>query len=155
MLSAGQEFLLSKRGVSNTWLRGDLNSLDVQRLKRFHSEHEWVAQLIKFRLSAAGAVLRPREAVSPGWMKVTLIATHESFVAVLNADGLLGPVKVMIACNPHHSEVQLALPMEFNWRPVVVSPWLECKLAPGSMPKIDQGVLTLGPLGCGLWVVGA
>jgi pullulanase/glycogen debranching enzyme len=155
MLSAGQDFLLSKRGVSNTWQRADLNSLDARRLKRFHSEHEWVAQLIKFRLSSAGAVLRPREAVSPGWMKVTQLDAEESFVAVLNADGLLGPVKVMIACNPHPFEVQLALPMELHWWPVVVSPRLDCKLAPCPMPKIDHGVLTLPPLGCGLWVVGA
>lgn len=155
MLSAGQEFLLSKRGVSNTWRRGDLNSLDAQRLKRFHSEHEWVAQLIKFRLSTAGAVMRPRETVSSGWMKVTQTDTKESFVAVLNANGLLGPVKVMIACNPHHSEVQLAVPMELGWRPVVVSPHPDCKHAPGAMPEIAQGLLTLGPLGCGVWVVEA
>ena len=155
MLSAGQEFLLSKRGISNTWRRGDLNSLDAQRLKRFHSEHEWVAQLIKFRLSTAGAVMRPRETVSSGWMKVTQTDTKESFVAVLNANGLLGPVKVMIACNPHHSEVQLAVPMELGWRPVVVSPHPDCKHAPGTMPEIAQGLLTLGPLGCGVWVVGA
>jgi hypothetical protein len=74
---------------------------------------------------------------------------------VLNADGALGPVKVMVACNPHRSEVQLALPMELGWRPVAVSPRPDCKLAPGSMPKIDQGLLTLGPLGCGVWVVDA
>jgi hypothetical protein len=45
--------------------------------------------------------------------------------------------------------------MELHWWPVVVSPRLDCKLAPCPMPKIDHGVLTLPPLGCGLWVVGA
>lgn len=155
MLSAGQDFLMSKRGVSNTWCRGDLNSLDPQRWKRFYSEHEWVAQLIKFRLSSAGSVMRPHESVSPDWMRVTQDETRESFVAVLNADGRLGPSKILVACNPHHSEVHLSLPMEGSWQPVVLSPRPDCQLAPGLLPKIDQGVLTLGPLGCGVWVVGA
>jgi pullulanase/glycogen debranching enzyme len=155
MISAGQDFLLSKRGVSNTWRRGDLNTLDASRLIRFQSEHDWVSSLIKFRLSSLGQVIRPRDAVSPGWMKVTQSDTRESFVAVLNTDGQLGPTKVMIACNPHHSEVQLALPFNATWRPIALSPRPDCKLAPGLMPKIDQGMLTLGPLGCGVWVVEA
>jgi hypothetical protein len=32
MLAAGQDFLRSKHGVNNTYLRGDLNALDYRRL---------------------------------------------------------------------------------------------------------------------------
>ncbi|MFM9000012.1 MAG: alpha-amylase family glycosyl hydrolase, partial [Opitutia bacterium] len=85
MLSAGQDVLHSKRGVSNTWRRGDLNRMDPARLERFRSEHEFVASLVRFRLSAAGRGLRPRAAVTPSWMRVTHQPGGEAFAAVLNS----------------------------------------------------------------------
>lgn len=153
MLSAGQDFLMSKRGVANTWRRADLNLLDPERLQRFQAEHDFVADLIRFRLSPAGAVMRPKKTVSPGWMKVTAQPGGEAFAAVLNADGVLGPTKLLIACNPSNHVVELKVPQDASWAPVVASPFPTCQLAAGPMPKITQGVLRLEPLGCGLWVV--
>lgn len=155
MLCAGQDFLMTKRGVSNTWRRGDLNRLDPVRLERFRAEHELVARLIGFRLSATGAVLRPKQVVSPGWMQVTHQAGGEAFVAVLNADGDLGPVRVMVACNPHDREVTLELPRTGEWTPVVVSPFPSCLHAPGPVPRIESGRLVLPPLGSAVWSAGA
>jgi pullulanase/glycogen debranching enzyme len=155
MLCAGQDFLATKRGVSNTWRRGDLNSLDPVRLERFRSEHEFVARLIGFRLSAAGAGLRPRLVVSPGWMQVTHQQGGEAFVAVLNADGLLGPARVLMACNPHDREVTLALPRTGDWTPVVVSPFPSCLHAPGPVPRIEGDYVILPPLGAAVWSAGA
>jgi hypothetical protein len=71
----------------------------------------------------------------------------------MNADGLLGPSKVLVACNPYHSTLKLRLPLDAEWKPVVVSPQSQCPHAPGVMPQIEQGVLTLGPLACGVWFV--
>lgn len=150
MLAAGQDFLHSKEGVGNTWRRGDLNALDPARLTRFASEHAFVAQLIRFRLSPAGAPLRPHAAVSPGWMQPFLISGGEAFAAVLNADGVLGPARVLIAINPHPWAVRFASP-EGNWSPVVLSPSPSCPLAPGPAPCWESGELVLPPLGCGLW----
>ncbi len=155
MLSAGQDFLMTKRGVGNTWRRGDLNKLDPVRLERFRAEHEFVARLVRFRLSDLGAPLRPREAVSPAWMQVTHEDSGEAFVAVLNADGRLGPSRILIACNPQDKSVALVLPRTANWVPVVVSPFPTCLHAPGDMPKIEKDVLILPPLGCGVWSAGA
>ena len=153
MLSAGQDFLMTKRGVGNTWRRGDLNLLDPERWQRFKTEHDFVSRLIHFRLSPEGTVLRPKQTVSPGWMKVTHQEGGDAFVAAMNADGLLGSSKVLVACNPYHSTLKLSLPLEADWKPVVVSPQPRCPHAPGAMPQIEQGVLTLGPLACGVWVV--
>ena len=153
MLSAGQDFLMTKRGVANTWRRADLNLLDPVRLERFRAEHDFVADLIRFRLSKAGAVTRPKQTVSAGWMKVVQQEGGEAFVAVLNADGVLGPSRVLVACNPGSHAVELKVPIEAAWAPVVTSPFPSCQFAPGPMPKIDQGVLRLEPLGCGVWVV--
>jgi pullulanase/glycogen debranching enzyme len=155
MLCAGQDFLATKRGVSNTWRRGDLNRLDPVRIERFRSEHEFVARLIGFRRSAAGAGLRPRLAVSPGWMQVTHQQGGEAFVAVLNADGQLGPARVLMACNPHDREVTLVLPRTGDWTPVVVSPFPSCLHAPGPVPRIEGDHVILPPLGAAVWSAGA
>jgi len=155
MLCAGQDFLMTKRGVSNTWRRGDLNRLDPVRLDRFRAEHEFVARLIGFRLSAAGAVMRPRLAVSPGWMQVTHQEGGEAFVAILNADGALGAGRVLLACNPHGHEVILDLPRTGNWTPVVVSPFPSCHHAPGPVPRIEAGRVVLPPLASAVWSAGA
>ncbi|NBV52472.1 MAG: hypothetical protein EBR83_02910 [Verrucomicrobia bacterium] len=155
MLCAGQDFLMTKRGVSNTWRRGDLNRLDPVRLERFRAEHEFVARLVGFRLSAAGAAMRPRQAVSAGWMQVTHQDGGEAFVAILNADGALGPGRVLLACNPHGQEVSLELPRTGNWMPVVVSPFPSCLHAPGPVPRIEAGRVVLPPLASAVWSAGA
>jgi hypothetical protein len=150
MLSAGQDFLHSKRGVGNTWRRGDLNALDAARLARFETEHAFVAALVRFRLSEAGSVLRPRSAVAPGWMRPALCEGCEAFASELNADGSLGPSRVLVAANPHPWEVVLDAPPG-DWRPVVLSPRPGCLHAPGVSPAWSEGRLVLPPLGCGLW----
>jgi pullulanase/glycogen debranching enzyme len=155
MLCAGQDFLMTKRGVGNTWRRGDLNQLDPVRLERFRAEHEFVARLVGFRLSAAGAAMRPRQAVSAGWMQVTHQEGGEAFVAVLNADGTLGAARVLLACNPHDREVSLDLPRTGNWTPVVVSPFPSCLHAPGPVPRIEAGRVVLPPLASAVWSAGA
>ncbi|PAZ05851.1 MAG: hypothetical protein CAK86_03220 [Opitutia bacterium AMD-G1] len=155
MLCAGQDFLMTKRGVGNTWRRGDLNRLDAVRLERFRAEHEFVARLIGFRLSPAGAVMRPRQAVTGGWMQVTHQEGGEAFVAVLNADGALGAARVLLACNPHDHEVSLDLPRTGNWTSVVVSPFPSCLFAPGPVPRIEAGRVVLPPLASAVWSAGA
>ena len=155
MLSAGQDFLMTKRGVANTWRRGDLNRLDPARLELFRDEHEFVAQLIRFRLSPQGAGLRPRQAVSPGWMKASLQSGGEAFVAVFNADGQLGPERILVACNPQGSPVELPLPELAAWQPVVLSPRPGTRHASAEAPQIQSSTLSLPALGCGVWVVKA
>ncbi len=155
MLCAGQDFLMTKRGVGNTWRRGDLNRLDPIRLERFRGDHEFVARLIGFRLSTAGAPLRPRQAVSAGWMEVTHQQEGEAFVAVLNADGLLGSARIMLACNPHDAPVELVMPRTGAWVPVVLSPFPSCPHAPGPVPSLADDRVILPPYGCGVWSAGA
>jgi pullulanase/glycogen debranching enzyme len=154
MLAAGQDFLATKRGVGNTWRHGELNRLDPERLRRFEGEHRFVARLIGFRLSAVGAILRPRNAVSAGWMQVAFAPGSEAFAAVLNADGAMGPGRILLACNPHDRPVRLALPQGGPWHPVVLSPFPSCPHAPGPTPVLGATELELPPLGCGVWSIG-
>ena len=59
MISAGQDFLRSKKGVRNTYLRGDLNALDYSVASKFEELQNWIRSLIRFRLSSEGRFLRP------------------------------------------------------------------------------------------------
>ncbi|NBX35265.1 glycoside hydrolase family 1, partial [bacterium] len=154
MLAAGQDFLATKRGVGNTWRHGELNRLDPARLERFQGEHRFVARLVGFRLSELGRVLRPRTAVSDGWMQVSFGPGGEAFAAVLNADGAMGSARVLLACNPQDRPVKLALPQAGPWHPVVLSPFPSCPHAPGPTPVLGATELELPPLGCGVWSIG-
>ena len=146
---------MTKRGVGNTWRRGDLNRLDPLRLERFRSEHEFVTRLVSFRLSPAGAPLRPRDPVTPTWMEVVHQDGGDAFAAVINADGSLGPSRILLACNPHTHEAVLEIPRREEWVPVVLSPVPSCPHAPDSAPSLEGGRLVLPPLGCGVWVARA
>lgn len=154
MLCAGQDFLMTKRGVRNTWQRGDLNRLDPGRQERFRTEQEFVAHLVRFRLSAAGAPLRPHSKVTPGWMEVTHATDGEAFLAVLNADGALGSARVLLACNPGAHAVTLDLPRTGAWVPVVASPCPDCPHVPRAAPQIVDGQAVLPPLAVAVWSVG-
>lgn len=59
MLSAGQDFHRGKKGVRNTYLRGDLNALCYSAASAFADFQQWIRKLIKFRLSPEGRFLRP------------------------------------------------------------------------------------------------
>ena len=61
MLSAGQDFLRGKKGVRNTYQRGDLNALNYSQASMFEELSEWVRSLIEFRLSDQGRFLRPKK----------------------------------------------------------------------------------------------
>ncbi|MFM9148121.1 MAG: alpha-amylase family glycosyl hydrolase [Verrucomicrobiota bacterium] len=151
MLASGQDFLHSKCGVSNTWRHPEHNRMRPERLERFRSEHEFVARLIRFRLSSAGRALRPRQVVSPGWMRVTHQTDGEAFVAEINADRSLGAARVLLACKPQGQPVALDLPHAGPWEPVVLSPQSDCAHAPGPAPRTGEGRVFLPPLACGVW----
>ncbi|MFM7399165.1 MAG: hypothetical protein ACKO4N_09420, partial [Verrucomicrobiota bacterium] len=151
MLASGQDFLHSKRGVSNTWRHPEHNRMRPERLKRFRSEHEFVSRLVRFRLSPDGRALRPRQVVSPGWMRVTHQSGGEAFVAEINVDRSLGAARVLLACNPHGDGVTLDLPHAGPWEPVALSPQPDCAHAPGPSPRAGEGRVFLPPLACGVW----
>ena len=65
MLSAGQDFLRHKRGVRNTYLRGDLNALDYSLIEKHRTEADFIQAMIRLRLSENG--LRMRTSMSDEW----------------------------------------------------------------------------------------
>lgn len=99
MLSAGQDFLRSKHGVNNTYLRGDLNALDYTRIHRYPGTHAYFAEWIAFRLSPRGQLLRQWSMPSEGFFRAFTSPDSPSLVLLYNADGSQGPTRLLFAVN--------------------------------------------------------
>lgn len=151
MLSAGQDFLRSKHGVTNTYKRGDLNALDYSRLERFRDTHDYFARWIRFRLSKRGRLLRLSETPTNTYFSFTFAGGDGSaFAVVYNADGSLGPMRLLLAMNSGENARRLDLGDAGEWR------WL--KLADEEVffakPRRDSPPgrgLDLPPFSLGLW----
>ncbi len=157
MLSAGQDFLRSKHGVQNTYLRGDLNALDYQRLHRHLATHAYFADWIAFRRSETGRLLRPWSRPSEGFFHFQAAPDSPALAVIYNADFSAGPTRLFFAINPTLSDVSIPLADE------------PAESAPGAWelradqdrfyfprshgaPRRVESPLWVPALGCALWV---
>ena len=100
MLSAGQDFLRSKKGVRNTYLRGDLNALDYSLLEKHPEHHAYVRDWIALRLSETGKLLRPAEHPSESYYQSFESKDGQGVALLINADKSKGPTCLLFAINP-------------------------------------------------------
>jgi 1,4-alpha-glucan branching enzyme len=157
MLSAGQDFLRSKHGVNNTYLRGDLNALDYRRLYRHLSTHSYFADWIAFRRGELGRLLRPWQRPSEGFFRFVHAAGSPALAAVYNADLSQGPARLLFAVNPTPREVTVAIgaglagDQPHAWDLLADQDRFYISSRHGvSLPV--EAELYLPPLGCALWV---
>ncbi len=153
MVAAGQDFLRSKHGVNNTYLRGDLNALDYGRLEEFRGSHEYFAGWIRFRRSEAGALLRLRERPGAGYFDFRFADRANAFAVVFNADGSRGAERLMLAINPHEAEhaVELGDAGAGEWVRVADEERFFGDSANGEPGFRDGDRVVLGALSCGVW----
>lgn len=105
MLSAGQSFMRSKHGKNNTYLDGDENALDYNRIHEFESTHHYFRSWIKFRLGEFGKVFRLRDLPGDGYSRFWSGGDGRSGVAAWwNVDGRMGDCQVLFAVNPNPFE---------------------------------------------------
>jgi pullulanase len=153
MLSAGQDFLRSKHGVNNTYLRGDLNALDYRRLRRFSGTHMYFAEWIAFRRSAAGRHLRLWSRPAEGFFRAFAGPDKHSLALVYNADGSAGPGKLLFAVNPTGDDVLIPLDetlATLDWRLTADQDrFYQRRDAP--LAAAVESPLFVPALGCGLW----
>ena len=71
MLAQGQDFLRSKRGIENTYQRGDINALDYNRRYVYSGTHGYFRDWIHFRRSDLGKALRFDGAQRESYMPVS------------------------------------------------------------------------------------
>ncbi|HWL15592.1 MAG TPA: alpha-amylase family glycosyl hydrolase, partial [Opitutus sp.] len=153
MISAGQDFLRSKHGVSNTYLRGDLNALDYDRAIRYLGTHAYFAEWIAFRRGDRGRLLRHFARASEGFFRFFFVPDSPALAAVYNADRSQGSSRLLFAINPGNSDAVIALDHD-----TVAGHWRQLANEERFLPHgtgLTQPVtarLLVPVLGCGLWV---
>lgn len=116
MWPQGLDFLHSKQGVNNTYLRGDLNALDYERAKRFSQSVAYVRGWIAFRNSDWGEILRLKASPSAEYLYRFNASQGSACALLFNADGALGSRRLLLAINPHADAATILLPPDIDVR---------------------------------------
>jgi pullulanase/glycogen debranching enzyme len=155
MISAGQDFLRSKGGMGNTYLRGDLNALNYRRMYRYLATHSYFADWIAFRRGAKGRLLRHFSRPSEGYFQ--FFNTGGGPLAVLlNADLSKGQERLLFAINPTTVDAKVSIGEVArlgSWRQLAdedrfINPASRAASRPVEMD------LEIPALGCSLWIAG-
>jgi len=152
LLSEGQDFLRSKHGVNNTYLRGDLNALDYRRMARFPATHAYFADWIAFRRSYRGFLLRQWSRPSEGFFKCCIRDGSNALVTIYNADGSQGRERLMFAVNPHTDDTTVPIGEFASWSWELLADH-ECFYSAGRRPVTQMVTeeLFIPAIGCSLW----
>jgi pullulanase len=157
MISAGQDFLRSKRGVNNTYQRGELNALDYRRVYRHHHTHTYFADWIAFRRGQLGRLLRQWTRPSEGFFKFVYGKGSPGLAVLYNADFSQGSARLLFAVNPTLTDITIPLGDEIAagthapWDQLADHERFYFSDAHGvKMPVEPQ--LWMPALSCGLWV---
>jgi pullulanase/glycogen debranching enzyme len=159
MISAGQDFLRSKHGVSNTYQRGDLNALDYRRLRRYPGTHAYFKDWIAFRRGPSGRLLRQYSRPGEGFLKFFHPAGGPSsapVAALYNADLSEGGVRLLFAVNPTRDDASIPIGDAASgspaWRQVADQErFYDAAGGPGILSPGDTE-LFVPSMGCGLWL---
>jgi pullulanase len=157
MLSAGQDFLRSKRGVNNTYQRGDLNALDYQRLYRFQGTHAYFADWIAFRRGKYGRLLRQHTRPSETFFTFVPAKNSSGLAVIYNADRSQGPDRLLFAINPTTADVTIEVGAEMAgghphvWDLLADQDRFYLSDAHGAKRPVTPQ-LWVPPLSCALWV---
>lgn len=152
LIAEGQDFLRSKYGVNNTYLRGDLNALDYRRMARFSGTHAYFAEWIAFRRSPRGNLLRQWSRPSEGFFRTCVGSGGNGLVIVYNADGSQGKERLLFAVNPHTDGIFISIGEFANWKWELLADH-ERFYIDGQKPlgQVVAAELFIPTLGCSLW----
>jgi hypothetical protein len=160
MIAEGQDFMRSKRGVNNTYQRGDLNALDYRRLFRYHHTHTYFADWIAFRRGQLGRLLRQWTRPSESFFKFVHGKGSPALAALYNADFSQGPDRLLFAVNPTMNDIVIPIGEEIAsgegsghapWDQLADHERFYFSDAHGAKMPVDAQ-LWMPPLSCGLWV---
>ncbi len=98
------DFLRSKSGVNNTYLRGDLNILEYERENMFPETVKYVRNWIEFRKSKIGQLLRPEQFPSGDNYKIHIQPNSPALAVSVRQ----GKQQIFFAINPseHGSHIE-------------------------------------------------
>ena len=156
MIAAGQDFLRSKHGVTNTYLRGDLNALDYRRLYRYLGTHGYFADWIAFRRSGTGRLLRQWSRPSEGFFQFVQASGSPALAVVYNADFSQGAERLLFAVNPSMVDVTIPIGPAIAgtgtgaWRQIADHERFFASEGHGATEPVESD-LFVPTLACGLW----
>ncbi len=113
MITAGQDWLKDKKGVRNTYQQGELNALNYKDLEKSISFHMWIKDLISFRLSDWGKLIRLKKFLSDN--QYHFIENQDrSFAFMIFAKSEDQIPELLIIINPNDHYNSLNLPENIN-----------------------------------------
>ena len=157
MIAEGQDFLRSKHGVNNTYLRGDLNAVDYRRLYRHLSTHAYFADWIAFRRGEYGRLLRQWTRPSETFFKFVAAKGSPALAALYNADFSQGAARLLFAVNPTLTDLSIPIGEEIAgtapgaWDMLADHERFYLSDAHGATKPVEAQ-LWVPALSCGLWV---
>ena len=154
MLAAGQDFIRSKEGVSNTYQRGDLNALDYnQRLLR-SGTHDYFRSWIRFRLSDAGSALRYDGSPGEDYLQSSFCEGSSAIILVFNADNSCNAPRLIYGINPHHeyANIECAAIGQGTWLQVADAERFAADTLDYNLIPVNGTRISLPPLSCALWL---
>ena len=156
MISCGQDFMRSKKGVSNTYRMGDINALDYGRIKTFQHTHEYFKWWIAFRQSEWGEIVRLEEKPGLGFIRTFSCDCDDSnAVAFLyNANRTLSNKQIILALNPHseNQNIHLCDVDGDGWLPVADIWNFNLEGINDHRLNSSDRRIYLGPMTLGLWI---
>ncbi len=153
MISAGQDALRSKQGVTNTYRHGDLNAIDYRRLRVFSGTHEYFRKWIHFRRSQRGQVFRLDSPPPKTFFRCFGIENGSALAILYNADRSKSPTRLLFAINPDQEAAHIPLEgIDLNrWKQLADHERFDDRGLESARFYVSDDVLELPPLSCGLW----
>jgi pullulanase len=148
MLSQGQDFLRSKKGVNNTYLDGALNALDYERANRYPNTAQYFRDWIALRKSPLGLKhFCLKNFPAPSYFKLHT-DPHS------NAAGIFHGEALCFAINPHARTVLIPFSCsDFNrYRIIADHENVALQGLSSSTVVWSENGICLPPRSCGLWV---
>ncbi|HBR95126.1 MAG TPA: hypothetical protein DEA90_13275 [Opitutae bacterium] len=155
MLAEGQDFMRSKRGVENTYQRGDINALDYNRRYVYSGTHGYFRDWIHFRLSPLGKALRYDGGMSEDYVKFFFAEGSSAAVVLFNADHSVDAPQLVYAINPHlvYADIECADLQPERLRQIADQERFRLEGIDSARIPLDATRINLPPLTCGLWLV--
>ena len=132
MLSAGQDFLRSKRGIRNTYLEPEINALDYQRLEKFKSFSSRIRSAISFRLSKKGEFTRPRTRNDSVYRTDCAVEGQKLFSLTITPRN--NDEEFLFLCNPCNEIIDFKIPESWNAYETILPPMNHLKSSPEIKP---------------------
>lgn len=157
MLSAGQDFLRSKRGVSNTYQRGDLNALDYNKRFVYSGTHTYFRDWIHFRRSELGKALRYDGGLADGYLEYYYTDGSSATVSIINADASVDASTLVYAVNPHmeYANIEVEGLETASILQIADQERFDLEGIQNAKIPVSGTRFSLPPLTCGLWIVSA